>query len=42
VDTSLKAGNDFLPPGKEVLIKPADRYQAKPRSIVVLLAKGFK
>ena len=40
VDTSLEAGEDFSLPGKEALIEPADRYQANPRSIIVLLAKG--
>lgn len=42
VDTSLNAGEDFLSSGKEVLIEPSDRYQAYPRSIVVLLAKRSK
>lgn len=39
VDASLKAGEDFLTPGKEVLLDPAGHYQANPRSIVVLLVK---
>ena len=39
VDTSLDAGLDFLPEGKEVALDPADRYLANPRSTVVLLAR---
>ena len=37
IDTSLPAGEDFLDPGSEVQIDPADRYLANPRSTVVLL-----
>jgi glycogen operon protein len=39
VDTSLKSGEDFLEPGKELLLKHEDYYQASPRSTVVLLGK---
>ncbi len=38
VDTSLKAGDDFLDPGSEVIIDPQDRYIVNARSTVVLLA----
>ena len=39
VDTSLKSGDDFLPPEKEVVLNPPDNYQASPRSVIVLLGK---
>ncbi len=39
IDTSLKNGEDFLVPGKEVQIDPAGHYLANPRSTVVLLGK---
>jgi isoamylase len=39
VDTSLSAGDDFLDPGREVLIDPPDHYIANPRSTVVLVAR---
>jgi len=39
IDTSLKNGEDFLDPGKEVLLKPSDHYIVNPRSTVVLLGK---
>jgi isoamylase len=38
IDTSLPGGEDFLNPGQEVRIDPADHYLANPRSTVVLLA----
>jgi glycogen operon protein len=38
VDTSLAAGDDFVPDG-EVRLDPADAYIAPPRSSVVLLAR---
>jgi isoamylase len=37
VDTSLAAGEDFVEPGREVPIDPADHYLANGRSTVVLL-----
>ena len=40
VDTSLAAGEDFLDPGKEVLLDPSDHYIANPRSTVVLLGRS--
>lgn len=39
IDTSLESGEDFLGPGKEILLNPPDHYQANPRSTVVLLGK---
>ncbi|MBI5531181.1 MAG: glycogen debranching protein GlgX [Deltaproteobacteria bacterium] len=39
VDTSLPLGPDFLEPGEEVALDPADHYLANPRSTVVLIAK---
>lgn len=37
IDTSLKSGEDFWGPGREVPITPPDYYLANPRSTVVLL-----
>ncbi len=37
IDTSLPAGDDFAEAGDEILLDPADRYLASPRSTVVLL-----
>ncbi|MEK6775903.1 MAG: glycogen debranching protein GlgX [bacterium] len=37
MDTSLTEGQDFLDPGKEVVIDPQDHYIANARSTVVLL-----
>ncbi len=39
VDTSLKAGDDFLEPGSEAPIDPQDHYIVNGRSTVVLLAR---
>jgi len=39
IDTSLKAGEDFLAIGKEIRIHPPDHYLANPRSTVVLIGK---
>jgi len=39
VDTSLKSGDDFLIPGREILLDPSDHYRSNPRSTVVLLGK---
>ena len=39
VDTSLEAGLDFAAPGKELLLDPAERYLANPRSSVVLIGR---
>ncbi|MBI2895467.1 MAG: glycogen debranching protein GlgX [Deltaproteobacteria bacterium] len=39
VDTSLPPGEDFLDPGDEILLDPAEHYLANPRSTVVLLAR---
>ena len=39
IDTSLKSGEDFLVPGKEIRIDPSDHYLANPRSTVVLIGK---
>jgi isoamylase len=39
IDTSLLAGEDFLDPGEEVPLSPADQYLVNPRSTVVLLGK---
>jgi glycogen operon protein len=39
IDTSLPAGDDFMNPGHEVPIDPADHYIASPRSTVVLVAR---
>jgi glycogen operon protein len=40
LDTSLEAGEDFLPDGRELLLEPADHYVASARSTVVLLARA--
>jgi glycogen operon protein len=39
IDTSLPAGEDFLDPGKEILLSPQDFYLANGRSTVVLLGR---
>jgi hypothetical protein len=39
IDTSLKAGDDFLDTGREALVNPPDHYLANPRSTVVLIGK---
>jgi glycogen operon protein len=39
IDTSLKAGDDFLDTGREALIDPPDHYLANPRSTIVLVGK---
>jgi glycogen operon protein len=39
LDTSLRAGDDFLDEGREALIDPPTQYPANPRSTVVLLGK---
>jgi glycogen operon protein len=39
VDTSLGAGRDFLGPGEEIPLEPADHYFVNPRSTVVLEAR---
>ena len=39
IDTSLESGKDFLEPGAEVPIDPANSYPAAPRSTVVLLGR---
>jgi isoamylase len=39
IDTSLPSGDDFLDPGLEVRIDPADHYLANSRSTVVLVAQ---
>jgi isoamylase len=39
VDTSLPDGEDFLEPGKEILLDPQSDYLANGRSTVVLLGK---
>jgi glycogen operon protein len=39
IDTSLKEGEDFLDPGREIRIDPPDRYLTNPRSTVVLIGK---
>ena len=39
VDTSLPAGEDFMDPGREVTLDPADHYIANPRTVVVLVAR---
>jgi glycogen operon protein len=39
IDTSLPAGEDFLDPGKEMLLEPQDFYLANGRSTVVLLGR---
>jgi len=39
LDTSLPAGDDLAAPGREVAIEPADRYIAKARSTVLLVAQ---
>jgi glycogen operon protein len=40
VDTSLAAGDDFLDPGSEVPLDPADGYLVNGRSTVVLIARA--
>jgi glycogen operon protein len=37
VDTSLPAGEDFMDPGREVVLDPQDHYLVNPRSTVLLL-----
>ncbi len=39
IDTSLKSGEDFLDPDKEIRLDPSDHYLANPRSVVVLVGK---
>ena len=39
VDTSLPSGRDFMEPGEETPLDPADHYIANPRSVVVLVSK---
>jgi len=39
IDTSLPAGEDFIEPGLEVEIEPADHYVVNPRSTVLILAQ---
>ncbi|MCX5887265.1 MAG: hypothetical protein NT096_15360 [Proteobacteria bacterium] len=39
IDTSLRSGEDFFPPGEELLLIPSDDYSASPRSTVVLVGK---
>jgi isoamylase len=39
IDTSLKSGEDFLSPGKEIRIDPPGYYLANPRSTIVLIGK---
>ena len=39
VDTSLPPGADFLEPGAETPLDPADQYLVNPRSTVVLIAR---
>jgi glycogen operon protein len=39
IDTSLRGGEDFFPPGEELLLIPSDYYPASPRSTVVLVGK---
>jgi isoamylase len=39
IDTSLKAGEDFLDAGSEIKIDPFDYYLVNPRSTVVLIGK---
>ncbi len=39
VDTSLKQGKDFLTPDNEILLKNAESYFTKSRSVVVLISK---
>ncbi|MCC6365485.1 MAG: glycogen debranching protein GlgX [Bryobacterales bacterium] len=38
IDTSLPDGDDFTPPGAEILIDPPDHYIANPRTTVVLVS----
>jgi glycogen operon protein len=42
IDTSLPGAEDFVEPGQEVEIDPADHYLANPRSTVVLFAQQPK
>jgi glycogen operon protein len=39
IDTSLPEGEDFLDPGKEILLDPQDSYLANSRSTVLLLGR---
>lgn len=39
IDTSLKSGDDFSVPGREILLDASDHYRSNPRSTVVLLGK---
>jgi glycogen operon protein len=39
VDTGLPAPDDFLAPGREPRLEPADHYLVNPRSTVVLIAR---
>jgi glycogen operon protein len=39
IDTSLRSGEDFFPPGKEAPFTPSDYYPANPMSTVVLVGK---
>jgi len=39
IDTSLESGDDFVDPGQEVRIDPADHYLVNSRSTVALLAQ---
>ena len=39
IDTSLKAGEDILAPGQEILLDPPEHYIVNPRSTVVLIGK---
>jgi len=39
IDTSLKAGDDFLDTGREAFVDPPDHYLANPRSTIVLIGK---
>ena len=38
VDTSLPAGEDFMDPGREIVLDPQGRYLVNPRTVVVLSA----
>jgi isoamylase len=42
IDTSMKSGEDFLDPVKEILIDPPGMYIANARSTVVLISKDNK
>jgi isoamylase len=39
IDTSMPEGEDFLDPGKEILLNPQDSYLANGRSTVLLLGR---